>query len=128
MKIFSFAVLILASISFVFVSPIMADNNTKYVSNQESLYKSQNISPSGLAATELKLLGKAYPSDPMSKRLQRLELLTFGSTQYGNTNERWNNIQSFLQNKNSSAKRSTGGNNSLSSNLNDLEKYVFKKN
>jgi hypothetical protein len=98
-----------------------------YVSNEGSFNKSQSVPESELATVEQNLLGKAYSGDPVPKRLQRLELLAFGSTQYGNTSERWHNIQNFLQSKNGVAKRGSGIPHSVSSSLNELEKYVFKK-
>jgi hypothetical protein len=124
--IFSYTVSALALASSVFSTPIMADSSTQYVGNQIKT-KSQTISENELAATELKLLSKTYVNDPLSKRLQRLELLTFGATQYGSDNQRWHNIQRYLQNKNGSARNNSGGGNNVSTSLNELEKYVFKK-
>jgi hypothetical protein len=79
-----------------------------------------NISEEQLSATEQKLLQKTYPNDPISKRLQRLELSLLGATQYGSDDQRWHNIKSYLSNANNSGKN-------ISSSLNELEKYVFKK-
>jgi len=115
---------ILALTSFVLIPPTSASEFTSSISNQAR--PNQDLSESGLAAMEFKLLNKTYPNDPLPKRLQRLELLTFGSTQYGSTDERWHNIQSFLKNKNSSRSNSPGVK-SASVSLNELEKYVFKK-
>ncbi len=123
--IFSGAMFILVLTSFVLIPLASANSYTKYVSNQAR--PNQGISDNELTATELKLLSKTYANDPLSKRLQRLELLTFGSTQYGSADERWHNIQSFLKNKNGSPKHNSGGSNGVSTSLNELEKYVFKK-
>ena len=78
------------------------------------------ITDEQLAATEHKLLQRTYEHDPLSKRLQRLELFIFGATQYGSNEQRWHNINHYLSNNNTSK-------NNISSSLNELEKYVFKK-
>ncbi len=122
----SCAISILVLTSFGLSSASIAGGSMKSIS-RTGTNQNQNVYENELAATELKLLGKTYTNDPLSKRLQRLELLTFGSTQYGSPEERWHNIESFLQNKNSPSRHNSAHSNNISNSLNELEKYVFKK-
>jgi hypothetical protein len=105
--------------SFFSILPVRAANSNNYINNQ-------GINEAELSAAELKYLAKTYQNDPLSKRLQRLELLAFGSTQYGYPDDRWHNIQSALRNKSTSPNKKTIGVNGVASSLNELEKYVFK--
>lgn len=85
-----------------------------------------DISEEQLAAMEQKLLQKTYSNDPLPKRLQRLELSLWGATQYGNDEQRWHNIKQYL----SSAKtpnRAGKSQSNISASLNELEKYIFKR-
>lgn len=71
--------------------------------------------------------------DPLPKRLQRLELLTFGATQYGSNLERWRNIKHYIsqagtnKNNGNGQPQSSSAPANISTSLNALEKYVFKK-
>jgi hypothetical protein len=49
-----------------------------------------------VSGVESKLLQKTFAQDPIEKRLQRLELLVFGATQFGTTKERWQQLNSAL--------------------------------
>src|SRR5579872_6013840 len=80
-----------------------------------------SISEEQLTATEQKLLQKTYANDPLPKRLQRIELSLFGATQYGTDNQRWQNIKHYLNSAHNT------NNKNISSSLNELEKYIFKK-
>jgi hypothetical protein len=55
------------------------------------------VPPSEIKAVEQRLLQKTFDRDPVAKRLQRLELLLFGSTQYGSNYDRWQDIQLALK-------------------------------
>lgn len=57
------------------------------------------VSDTQLQAVEQRLLQKAFTHDPIDKRLQRLELLVFGATQYGTDAERWAHLQQSLPKK-----------------------------
>ncbi len=92
----------------------------------------QSISAEQLDNLERKVFQRTYENDPISKRLQRLELLAFGATQYGSNFERWQRIQKNLRNKNDGLKNNrlsqvAPKHNDTSASLNELEKYVFKK-
>ena len=54
------------------------------------------VSDAELSAVEHRLLQKTFPQDPIDKRLQRLELLVFGATQFGTDIERWQGLQHSL--------------------------------
>ena len=93
---------------------------------------SHGIALNDLAAAEMKFLQRTYENDPLSKRLQRLELLTFGATQNGSDAARWHNLEHYLLNKASkknSAAAVPGASayTNISHSLNELEKYVFKR-
>jgi len=54
------------------------------------------VPEAALDTVERNLLQKTYPQDPIGKRLQKLELLEFGATQYGSESERWQQLQQAL--------------------------------
>jgi hypothetical protein len=54
---------------------------------------SSSVPDKELNAFEQKLLQRTFPIDPIDKRLQRLELLVFGATQYGSDLQRWRELQ-----------------------------------
>lgn len=95
-----------------------------YISEQYH-NSSPAVSQNEIAAVEQKLLHRVYAGDPMSKRLQRLELLTFGETQYGSLLSRWQNIEKYMQSKNKSGGSISGK--STASSIAELEKYLFKR-
>lgn len=86
-----------------------------------------------LEAVERKLLQRAYAHDPTDKRLQRLELLVFGATQFGSESERWSQLQKTLAERSKEEKGSRHGqtesksSNNASRDLNLLEQEVLKK-
>lgn len=89
------------------------------------------LSAPRIAALEQKLFKRVYSYDPMEKRLQRLELLLFGYSQYGSKGARWAQIQAALNNdhqKNLSLPinaQPPGGNQSDS--ISEIEKQILKK-
>src|SRR5579883_1806379 len=58
--------------------------------------QSSSVSEAELTAVEQRMLQKTFPQDPLEKRLQRLELLVFGATQFGSDSERWQLLQRSL--------------------------------
>ncbi len=132
------------TLGVLLVGQVTQANNVLLVSNPKGASNSGHASGGGqledqLSAAERKLLQRTYEADPLPKRLQRLELLTFGATQYGSNLERWRNIKQYMSQTGTSknnrhsktnsilpdAQVESGG--SVSESLNELEKYVFKK-
>jgi hypothetical protein len=75
-----------------------------------------------LESWEQKLLGQQYEKDPLDKRIQRLELLLFGSTQDGSYSERLEQIRQTIASRSSlKMNRSTSADS-----LGQIEQRVLK--
>jgi hypothetical protein len=127
-NLFAFAMPAGALAMLTFTQVAVAEPTVGY-NNSKILYQTQGIPENDLAATESNTLGRTYPNNPLSKRLQRLELLVFGTTQPGENNQRWQKLRDFLQNRNTanSGTRSLNSARHTATSLNELEKYLFKK-
>lgn len=85
----------------------------------------QASAPSGhgdLSQWEQRFLGQPYENDPIDKRIQRLELLLFGSTQEGSFSQRLDQIRATIASR-SAAKPSKA---STADSLNLLEQKILK--
>jgi hypothetical protein len=96
------------------------------------------INESRLTALEQRLLQRQYARDPLDKRLQRLELLVFGATQFGGDSERFAHLQRAVteQSAKSTLKNKSAGkrfqDNSPNSSkeavaIGELEKEILKQ-
>jgi len=75
-----------------------------------------------LSQWEQRLLGQPYENDPIDKRIQRLELLLFGSTQDGSFSERLDQIRSAIASRSLSRPSRAG----TAESLNLLEQKILK--
>jgi hypothetical protein len=83
-----------------------------------------NPQPKGdLSNWEQRLLGQDYSHDPPDKRIQRLELLLFGSTQEGSLTDRLTALRSAI----SSRPTMPVARNASAESVNQLEQRVLKK-
>jgi hypothetical protein len=102
----------------------------------QATQNNQAIPESAVQQMERKLLCRVYSNDPLDKRLQRLELLVFGATQFGSDKERWAQLQRTVaeQAGKGSPKASTRALSKKGNNANNegpaidlLEKEILKK-
>ena len=68
--------------------------NYPYYNNYN--YYSPQFSNNDLSALEKYAMNKSYPRENPEYRLERLENLVFGSTQYGDINSRYKNIETAI--------------------------------
>lgn len=87
------------------------------------------VSDAELSAVERQMLQKTFSQDPIDKRLQRLELLVFGATQFGSDLERWRLLQHSLaerkKEQGQKPRRSETAN--VGEDVTMLEKEILKK-
>jgi len=102
-----------------FVLPVQANSSTGISRTSAQIPELQ------LEAVERKLFAKTFPYDPMEKRLQRLELLVFGTTQFGTKTQRWAQLQSTLAEPENSQSRTKQQSDRSAIHL--LEQQVLKK-
>jgi hypothetical protein len=82
------------------------------------------VQPRGdLAKWEQQCLGQAYEKDPLDKRIQRLELLLFGTTQDGSFSERLEHIHSAIASRQAVHLSKA----SVSGSISQLEQRILKK-
>jgi hypothetical protein len=84
---------------------------------------SSSVPDKQLEAFEQKLLQHTFPHDPIDKRLQRLELLVFGATQYGSDLQRWQELQKAANSDGANAPKKADEASVVSS----IERQVLKK-
>ncbi|MCQ2744151.1 MAG: hypothetical protein MJ230_05080 [bacterium] len=82
-------------------------NNPYY---RHSSYFENEVLPKDLSALEKYSMNKIYRHEPPLRRLERLETLAFGSTQAGNIESRYKNVENaILSHPNNSIKRTALG-------------------
>ncbi len=90
-----------------------------------------NIPESDMASVEKKLLQRTFDGDTVEKRLQRLELLVFGATQYGPVESRWADLKQNLAKAQKPKPPGTTAHKvpaaGQSQSLAEIEKHVLKK-
>jgi len=84
---------------------------------------SSSVPNKQLEAFEQKLLQHTFPQDPIDKRLQRLELLVFGATQYGSDFQRWQELQKAANAESANKPKRADEANVVST----IEKQILKK-